>query len=115
MRNIGRELASARTRAGLTQADLARRLGVTQARLSQIENGTNARIDTLQSYARALGLELLLVPQQQLRRVQSMLRGDESTVRDEERSSRFPTLADLVPQDDEIQRDRRRRFKASER
>ncbi len=99
MSNIARELARARTGAGLTQTAAARKLGVTQARLSQIEHGHNTRLDTLQSYARVLGLELLLVPQNQLRRVRAMLNDSVRDSAEEDRPSRFPSLADLIPPD----------------
>ncbi len=99
MANISSDLAKARSSAGLTQVQMARKLGLTQARLSQIEHGQNARLDTLQSYARALGLELLLVPQQQLSHVRAILNRDAPASTDEDRPSRFPTLAELIPAD----------------
>jgi len=95
MANICADLASARKKAGLTQEQMAQKLGLTQARLSQIEHGQNLRLDTLESYARALGLELLLVPQRELRRVRSILNSTEPAFAGEERPSRFPSLADL--------------------
>jgi transcriptional regulator with XRE-family HTH domain len=101
MTTIGNELAEARRRAGWTQADTAGKLGVTQSRLSQIERGQNTRVETVQSYARALGLELVLVPQQQLRNVRSLLGRDEPVVADEVHPSRFPSLADLLSQEPE--------------
>jgi len=89
-------------------------LGLTQARLSQIEHGKNARIDTLQSYARALGLELLLVPQRQLSLVRSMLdRRDGPAAIDEDPPSRFPSLAELISNDANEQRIRLRPVKKS--
>jgi transcriptional regulator with XRE-family HTH domain len=115
MANINGELAEARLRAGFTQVEIARKLGLTQARLSQIEHGQNARIDTLQSYARALGLELVLVPQRELSRLRSMLDRDGQTAADEERPTRFPSLAELVPRDAKEQRDRTRRIRESPR
>lgn len=99
MANISGELGEARLRAGLTQNEIARKLGLTQARLSQIEHGQNARIDTLQSYARALGLELVLVPQRQLSRLRSMLDRESPATADEDRPTRFPSLAQLIPRE----------------
>ncbi len=94
MDHIGRQLAEARDRAGLTQSELAGKLGVQQSRVSRIEHEANPRLDTVQSYARALGLEVVLVPRKQLGRVRAMLSG-QAGPEDDERS-RFPSLADLI-------------------
>ncbi len=48
---VGRALAAAREKAGLTQAQLAATLGVTQGALSRIESGTHAL--TIEQLARA--------------------------------------------------------------
>jgi transcriptional regulator with XRE-family HTH domain len=95
MSHIGRELAEARNRAGLTQLEFAERLGVLQSRVSRIEHQANPRLDTVQSYARALGLELVLVPRKQLGRVRAMLSDSPGAPADDGRS-RFPSLADLI-------------------
>ncbi|MEA2663138.1 MAG: hypothetical protein QOI11_82 [Candidatus Eremiobacteraeota bacterium] len=94
MDHIGRQLAEARDRAGLTQSELALKLGVQQSRVSRIEHEANPRLDTVQSYARALGLEVALVPRKQLGRVRAML-SDQAAPEGDDRS-RFPSLADLV-------------------
>jgi transcriptional regulator with XRE-family HTH domain len=94
--NIGAELAAARKRHGLTQGDLAKSLGLTQARVSQIERGQDTRFDTIESYARALGYDLLLVPQADLGRIRSLLREHTPSTDTEERPSLFPSLADLL-------------------
>jgi transcriptional regulator with XRE-family HTH domain len=94
MDHIGIQLAEARSRAGLTQSELAEKLGVQQSRVSRIEHEANPRLDTVQSYARALGLELVLVPRKQLSGVQAMLSGQAAP--EEVGRSRFPSLADLV-------------------
>ncbi len=54
-----RALISARTTAGISQAELARRVGVTQPAIGRIEAGrTDPRIGTLAKTARALGYQL---------------------------------------------------------
>jgi transcriptional regulator with XRE-family HTH domain len=78
----------------LTQAGLAEKLGVQQSRISRIEHEANPRHDTVQSYARALGLEVVLVPRKQLGRVRAVL-SNQNTPEDDDRS-RFPSLADLI-------------------
>lgn len=45
----------ARSRAGLTQAQVAERLGVTQPAVARIESGKNVSLKTLRRYAKALG------------------------------------------------------------
>ncbi len=109
MSHIVRSLAEARNRAGLTQAELARKLGILQSRVSRIEHEKNPRLDTLQSYARALGLELMLVPRKQLSRVRAVLSDEPATADDGDRRSRFPSLAELLDASDETDKPPRRR------
>jgi len=45
----------ARSRSGLTQAQVAERLGVSQPAVARIESGKNVSLKTLRRYARALG------------------------------------------------------------
>jgi HTH-type transcriptional regulator/antitoxin HipB len=59
---VGRILAAARERIGLSQTELARRLAVSPANLSRIEHGSDLRVSTLLELARALQLEPMLVP-----------------------------------------------------
>ena len=57
------ELGRARRSAGLTQDELASRAGLSRLTVHRIEHGgIDPRLSTLQEVARALGLELLLVP-----------------------------------------------------
>ena len=53
---IARELIAARTRAGLTQADVAERMGTTQSVIARLEGGKRApSMRTVQRYAQAVG------------------------------------------------------------
>ncbi|HOK10975.1 MAG TPA: helix-turn-helix transcriptional regulator [Ottowia sp.] len=53
---IARELIAARTRAGLTQADVAARMGTTQSTVARLEGGKAApSLRSLQRYAQAVG------------------------------------------------------------
>jgi transcriptional regulator with XRE-family HTH domain len=57
------ELEQARLAAGITQAELAGRAGLHRMAVQRIEAGTSdPRLSTLQALARALGMELMLVP-----------------------------------------------------
>lgn len=51
-----RELIAARTRAGLTQGEVARRMGTTQSVIARLESGRRApSLRTVQRYAEAVG------------------------------------------------------------
>jgi transcriptional regulator with XRE-family HTH domain len=70
---VGRLLAAARERLGLSQSALARRLGVSAANLSRIEHGADLRVSTLLELARALQLEPMLVPKESVPPVRALL------------------------------------------
>jgi transcriptional regulator with XRE-family HTH domain len=56
-----KEILTARTQSGLTQAQVAERIGTTQSAVARLESGTHRHspsIATLQRYARALGCRL---------------------------------------------------------
>lgn len=53
---MARELISARTRAGLTQADVAERMGTTQSTVARLEGGkATPSLRSVQRYAQAIG------------------------------------------------------------
>ena len=53
---IARELISARTRAGLSQAEVAQRMGTTQSVVARLESGRRPpTLRTVQRYAEAVG------------------------------------------------------------
>ena len=52
---IAKELHKARTKAKLSQAQVAERMGTTQSVVSRIERGGNVSVDTLVRYATACG------------------------------------------------------------
>lgn len=70
---IGRLLAATREHLGISQAELARRLGVSGANLSRIEHGGDLRLSTLLDIARALQLEPMLVPKENVPSVRALL------------------------------------------
>lgn len=55
---IAKELNRARTKAHLSQAQVAERMGTTQSVVSRIERGGNVSVDTLVRYATACGGKL---------------------------------------------------------
>jgi transcriptional regulator with XRE-family HTH domain len=75
IQDLGRILHEARRRAGLTQAQVADRAGISRPSYREIEHGgAAARATTLINIARALGLELMLIPQAMVPGVQALLR-----------------------------------------
>lgn len=58
-------LKAKRQKDGLSQSELSQKLGIPQSHVSKIENGsTDLRTTSLVEMARALGLEVMLVPRQ---------------------------------------------------
>jgi transcriptional regulator with XRE-family HTH domain len=78
LQTIGNAFAKARLTAGLTQEQLAELAGISRPRYRDIEKGTvAARATTLTNIARALGLEMVLIPQALLPALQALMRPDE--------------------------------------
>lgn len=74
--HIAGALRAAREGKGLSQRALSVATGVQQGQLSKIENGAvDLRLSSLIALARALDLELMLVPRKSLPAVQTLVRG----------------------------------------
>ena len=59
--DIARELIAARTRAGLTQTDVAERMGTTQSTVARLEGGRAApSLRSVQRYAQAVGARAMV-------------------------------------------------------
>jgi len=77
---IGKTLKQARTAKGLSQAALAQLAGVPQSHISKIENiGVDLRLSSLTEIARALDLELMLVPRRVVPAARSLIRQAQPT------------------------------------
>ena len=75
LEDVARALKEARDRKGLSQRALSRLSGVPQGQISKIENGAvDLRTSSLISLARALDLELSLVPRKSLSAVNAIIR-----------------------------------------
>lgn len=71
---IGQLLKTARKDLGLTQEQVADMAGISRPRYREIETGSAAaRATTLINIARALGLELMLIPQAMVPAVDALL------------------------------------------
>ena len=74
LKDLGLCLRKARLAAGLSQQAIAQRANISRPRYRDIEAGTAAaRATTLVNVARALGMEMMLIPQAMVPAVQSML------------------------------------------
>lgn len=68
-------LREARLNRRLSQAELARKLGLRQRQISDLERATiDSRLSTIQNVARALGLELMLIPSHLISAVDALQR-----------------------------------------
>ena len=75
LEDVARTLKEARAHKGLSQRELAARSGVRQYQISKFENGAqDLRVSSLVELARALDLELSLVPRKSLSAVNSIIR-----------------------------------------
>lgn len=72
---LGGLLRQARLVAGLTQEQVADLAGISRPRYRDIETGAAAaRVTTLMNVSRALGLEMMLVPQAMVPAVRALMR-----------------------------------------
>ena len=78
--DIARTLKEARETKGLSQRALSARVGLTQAHISNIENAaTDLHLSNLMELARALDLEVMLVPRKAVPAAQGLLRNIETS------------------------------------
>jgi transcriptional regulator with XRE-family HTH domain len=89
---IAKTIKAARETKGLSQRALAKIAGVPQSHISKIENaGVDLRVSSLTEIARALDLELALVPRKAVPAVKSIVRSAQPDI---------PSLARLTLTDD---------------
>ncbi|MEG8224051.1 helix-turn-helix domain-containing protein [Sphingomonas sp. HH69] len=75
LNELGNLLRQARLTAGLTQEQVADLAGLSRPRYRDIESGAAAaRVTTLMNVSRALGLEMMLVPQAMVPAVRALMR-----------------------------------------
>lgn len=89
-------LETARKTQGLTQAELASRAGTSRVTVGRIEAGFDPRLSTVYELARALGLELTLVPKSLADEVQSFLRSGGRSLAQPVGASAPPSVVDLA-------------------
>ena len=72
--NLAAEFQSIRKAAGLTQAQLAEQSGLNRMTVQRLESGAlDPRVSTLLEMARAMGMDLMLVPQSLRQEVQGFI------------------------------------------
>lgn len=75
LHDLGELLRKARMAAGMTQEQVADLAGISRPRYRDIETGAAAaRFTTLMNVSRALGMEIMLVPQSMVPAVQALMR-----------------------------------------
>lgn len=90
-------LSAARQRKRLTQRALSERLGMPQSHLSKIESGAvDVRVSSLIDLARALDLEVVLVPQRLMPAIQAMSRDDADIRQDSARHEEVDAVTRAV-------------------
>jgi transcriptional regulator with XRE-family HTH domain len=72
--SIVRDLESARKASRLTQAELAQRSGVNRMTVGRIESGLDPRLSTVQELARAMGMDIMLVPKELRPEIENFVR-----------------------------------------
>jgi transcriptional regulator with XRE-family HTH domain len=78
IRNIASLIKEARLAKSLTQRELGRRVGLPQSHISKIEKGgVDLQLSSLAEIARALDLEVKLVPRKALPAVEGIVRAHE--------------------------------------
>lgn len=96
--DIIQAMKTARNEQHLSQRDLSARSGIAQSHISKIENGSvDITLSTLVALARALGLEIMLVPRKLIPVVKSITK---STGQDLKHSSGIPEPAYTLDDDD---------------
>ncbi len=83
METLLKQIAVARKRAGLTQAELSERTGIAQGDISNIEKGNvDPRLSTLIRIAMVLNLDLFAVPRVHKNKVMNLIREESETIED---------------------------------
>ena len=70
------QLKKRRIELGLKQHDMLLRIGISRQQYQQLESKGNPRLDTLELISKGLKSEVLLIPQEKLKIVKAVLKGD---------------------------------------
>lgn len=75
MSKIRNQIKNRRKELGLKQKDMMLRVGMSRQQYQRLESRGNPRLNTLELVAKGLRMEVLLVPQEKLHLVRSILKG----------------------------------------
>ncbi len=75
MNSLAAQIQARRKKLAVSQQEIARRAGVEQPLVSGFERGKDVRLSTLTKLAGALDLELVAVPRERMKEVESVLGG----------------------------------------
>lgn len=78
MASLLEQLKNRRKALGLKQHDMMMRVGMSRQQYQHLESKGNPRLDTLELVAKGLKSELMLIPQEKLHAVMSLLQEDSS-------------------------------------
>ena len=70
---LSSELEKRRRALGLNQSDMLMKIGMSQQQYQRVEAGHDIRVSTLSRVLEGMGLELLLVPREQVRQLENLL------------------------------------------
>jgi len=99
MRNessIVRELENSRKASRLTQAQLAQRSGVNRMTVGRIEAGLDPRLSTVQELARAMGMDIMLVPKELRAEIEGFVRSGGRLISQPPGTSAPKSVVDLI-------------------
>ena len=77
MNKLLEQLKKRRKDLGLKQKDMMLRVGISRQQYQRLESMGNPRLDTLELIAKGLKSELLLIPQEKLAAVKSLMMGND--------------------------------------
>ncbi|AEG94030.1 helix-turn-helix transcriptional regulator [Ramlibacter tataouinensis] len=95
--SIVQQLESTRKAAQLTQAELAERSGVNRMTVGRVEAGLDPRLSTVEELARALGMEIILVPKALRPEVENFVRSGGKLVAQPPGVGAPKSIVDLLP------------------
>lgn len=73
MSRIHEQLKQRRKSLGLRQQDMEMRIGMPRQQYQRLESGGNPRLDTLELVAKGLNMQVMLVPEDKVRAIESIL------------------------------------------
>ena len=78
MKSLLQQLKNRRTDLNLKQKDMMLRIGISRQQYQRLESKGNPGLDTLELIAKGLNSELMLIPKEKLRAVQTVLESETS-------------------------------------